>query len=80
MKSYLKEEIMSVEERNILIQNLNFKLFIARSIICEDYGLELDDHGEVDMDKVQDTDAVEDVSYNVGIIKTLMEIKTLIGA
>ena len=71
---------MSVEERNILIQNLNFKLFIARSIICEDYGLELDDHGEVDMDKVQDTDAVEDVSYNVGIIKTLMEIKTLIGA
>ena len=71
---------MSVEERNILIQNLNFKLFIARSIICEDYGLELDEHGEVDMDKVQDTDAVEDVSYNVGIIKTLMEVKQLIGA
>jgi len=71
---------MSVEERALLIQNLNFKLFIARSIICEDYGLELDEHGEVDMDKVQDTDAVEDVSYNVGIIKTLMEVKTLIGA
>ena len=80
MKSYLKEEIMSVEERNILIQNLNFKLFIARSIICEDYGLELDEHGEVNMDTVQDTDAVEDVSYNVGIIKTVMEVKQLIGA
>ena len=71
---------MSTEQRSELIQKLNFKLFIARSIICEDYGLELDEHGEVDMDKVQDTDAIEDVSYNVGIIKTLMEVKTLIGA
>lgn len=71
---------MSVEQRSELIQKLNFKLFIARSIICEDYGLELDEHGEVDMDKVQDTDAVEDVSYNVGIIKTVMEVKSLIGA
>ena len=71
---------MSTEQRSELIQKLNFKLFIARSIICEDYGLELNEHGEVDMDKVQDTDAVEDVSYNVGIIKTLMEVKTLIGA
>ena len=32
------------------------------------------------MDKVQDTDAIEDISYNVGIIKTLMEVKQLIGA
>ena len=71
---------MSVEERSELIQKLNFKLFIARSIICEDYGLELDEHGEVDMRTVQDTDAVEDVSYNVGIIKTCMEVKQLIGA
>ena len=71
---------MSTEQRSELIQKLNFKLFIARSIICEDYGLELDEHGEVDMDKVQDTDAVEDVSYNVGIIKTVMEVKSLIGA
>ena len=71
---------MSVEERNILIQNLNFKLFIARSIICEDYGLELDEHGEVNMDKVHDQDAIEDVSYNVGIINTINEIKYLIGA
>lgn len=71
---------MSTEQRSELIQKLNFKLFIARSIICEDYGLELSEHGEVDMDKVQDTDAIEDVSYNVGIIKTLMEVKTLIGA
>ena len=71
---------MSTEQRTELIQKLNFKLFIARSIICEDYGLELDEHGEVDMDKVQDTDAVEDVSYNVGIIKTVMEVKSLIGA
>ena len=71
---------MSTEQRSELIQKLNFKLFIARSIICEDYGLELDEHGEVDMDKVQDTDAVEDVSYNVGIIKTLLEVKQLIGA
>lgn len=71
---------MSTEQRSELIQKLNFKLFIARSIICEDYGLELDEHGEVDMGKVQDTDAVEDVSYNVGIIKTVMEVKQLIGA
>ena len=71
---------MSAEQRSELIQKLNFKLFIARSIICEDYGLELDEHGEVDMEKVQDTDAVEDVSYNVGIIKTAMEVKQLIGA
>jgi len=71
---------MSVEERSELIQKLNFKLFIARSIICEDYGLELDEHGEVDMQTVQDADAVEDVSYNVGIIKTVMEVKQLIGA
>ena len=71
---------MSTEQRTELIQKLNFKLFIARSIICEDYGLELDEHGEVDMDKVQDTDAIEDVSYNVGIIKTVMEVKSLIGA
>ena len=71
---------MSTEQRTELIQKLNFKLFIARSIICEDYGLELDEHGEVDMDKVQDTDAIEDVSYNVGIIKTVYEIKQLIGA
>ena len=71
---------MSTEQRTELIQKLNFKLFIARTIICEDYGLELDEHGEVNMDTVQDTDAVEDVSYNVGIIKTVMEVKQLIGA
>ena len=71
---------MSAEERNILIQNLNFKLFIARSIICEDYGLELDEHGEVNMEGIEDNDTLEDVSYNVGIIKTVYDIKTLIGA
>ena len=71
---------MSVEERALLIQNLNFKLFIAKSIICEDYGLELDEHGEVNMEGIEDNDTLEDVSYNVGIIKTVYDIKTLIGA
>ena len=71
---------MSVEERSELIQKLNFKLFIARSIICEDYGLELDEHGEVNMEGIEDNDTLEDVSYNVGIIKTCMEFKSLIGA
>ena len=71
---------MSVEERALLIQNLNFKLFIARSIICEDYGLELDEHGEVNMEGIEDNDTLEDVSYNVGIIKTVYDIKSLIGA
>ena len=71
---------MSVEERALLIQNLNFKLLIARSIICEDYGLELSEHGEVDMEGIEDNDTLEDVSYNVGIIKTVMEVKSLIGA
>lgn len=71
---------MSPEERNNLIQSLNFKLFIARSIICEDYGLELDEHGEVNMEGIEDNDTLEDVSYNVGIIKTVYDIKSLIGA
>ena len=71
---------MSPEERNNLIQSLNFKLFIARSIIWEDYGLELDEHGEVNMEGIEDNDTLEDVSYNVGIIKTVYDIKSLIGA
>ena len=69
-----------MSERSELIEKLNFKLFIARSIICEDYGLELDEHGEVNMEGIEDNDTLEDVSYNVGIIKTVYDIKSLIGA
>ena len=67
---------MSAEERNILIQNLNFKL-IARSIICEDYGLELDEHGEVNMEGLKTTTHWKTFPI-MGIIKTVYDIKSLI--
>ena len=42
--------------------------------------MELDEHGEVNMEGIEDNDTLEDVSYNVGIIKTVYDIKSLIGA
>ena len=69
-----------IKERADVITALDRKKYICTQIL-RDYGLEVDDHGEVDMYKAEQTwpEDITEISYQVGCIKTVLEIKEVMA-
>ena len=69
-----------IEERGELMSRINKKIFTHKAIITEDFEMELSDEYEVDMDDIHCPNSREEISYHVGCIKALQEVKRFMRA
>ena len=69
-----------IEERGELMSRINKKIFTHKAIITEDFEMELSDEYEVDMDDVHCSNSREEISYHVGCLKALQEVKRFMRA
>ena len=69
-----------VKERGDILNRINRRIFIHKSIIIEDFEMELSDDFEVDMDDIHCSNSREEISYHVGCIKALNEVKQFMKA
>ena len=69
-----------IEERGSILSRINKKIFTHKAIITEDFEMELSDEYEVDMDDVHCSNSREEISYHVGCLKALQEVKRFMRA
>lgn len=69
-----------VKERGSILSRINKKIFTHKSIITEDFEMELSDDYEVDMDDIHCSNSREEISYHIGCIKALNEVKQFMRA